>query len=76
MRKQVKVKPNAKRQQVTAQADGSLTVHLKSPPIAGKANQELIQVLADYFQVAKSQIAIHQGSTTRTKVITIETERG
>lgn len=76
MRKQVKVKPNAKRQQVIAQADGSLLVHLKSSPIAGKANQELIQVLADYFQVAKSQVAIQQGHTTRTKLIHIETGRG
>lgn len=75
MKKQVKVKPSARRQQVTEQLDGTLLVHLKSPPIAGKANQELLEVLADHFQVAKSQIVIQRGHTTRTKLIYIETDR-
>lgn len=73
MKKQVKVKPNAKRQQVVEQPDGSLLVYLKSPPVDGKANQELIQVLADYFQVTKSQVLIQQGMTSRTKWVEIDT---
>ncbi|UZQ55301.1 DUF167 domain-containing protein [Trichothermofontia sichuanensis B231] len=73
MKKQVKVKPNAKRQQVVEQSDGSLLVYLKSPPVDGKANQELIRVLADYFQVTKSQVSIQQGMTSRTKWVEIDT---
>lgn len=73
MKKQVKVKPNAKRQQVVEQPDGSLLVYLKSPPVDGKANQELIQVLADYFQVTQSQVLIQQGMTSRTKWVAIDT---
>ncbi len=73
MKKQVKVKPNAKRQQVMEQPDGSLVVYLKSPPVDGKANAELIKVLADYFQVAKSQVSIQQGMTSRTKWVEIDT---
>ncbi len=29
----VKVKPNSKQQSIAEQPDGSLTVHLKSPPV-------------------------------------------
>ncbi len=42
MLKAVKVKPNSKVQKITEEADGSLNVHLKSPPVDGKANEELI----------------------------------
>jgi hypothetical protein len=40
MKKQVKVKPNSKNQSIEEAEDGSLTVHLKSPPVDGKANEE------------------------------------
>ncbi len=40
MHKQVKVKPNSKKQTIEEFADGSLMVHLKSPPRDGKANKE------------------------------------
>ncbi|MEA5502773.1 DUF167 domain-containing protein [Halotia wernerae UHCC 0503] len=43
MQKKVKVKPNSKQQKITEQPDGSLIVHLKSPPVDGKANEELIR---------------------------------
>ena len=42
----VKVKPNSKQQSIAEQPDGSLTIHLKSLPVEGKANQELIMLLA------------------------------
>ncbi len=34
--------------------DGSLIVYLKSPPVDGKANQELIALLAKEFKVTKT----------------------
>ena len=46
MLKQIKVKPNSKHQSIKEELDGSLTIHLKSPPVDGKANQELIKILA------------------------------
>jgi uncharacterized protein (TIGR00251 family) len=58
MQKRVKVKPNAKQQKIEELADGSLNVHLKSPPLDGKANEELIKLLAKDFDVPKSSIRI------------------
>lgn len=66
---QVKVKPNSKQQNITLEPDGSLTVQLKSSPVDGKANQELIALLAKQFQVPKSQISIKLGHTSKTKLI-------
>jgi uncharacterized protein len=72
MKVQVKVKPNSKLQAIKTEADGSLTVHLKSPPVDGKANAELIQVLAKQFGVAKSNIQIKSGHSAKLKLIEIQ----
>ena len=37
----VKVKPNSKQQSIAEQPDGSLTVHLKSPPVEGRAYKRI-----------------------------------
>ncbi|MDY6936108.1 MAG: DUF167 domain-containing protein [Cyanobacteriota bacterium] len=67
----VKVKPNAKQQRITEEGDGSLTIRLQSPPVDGKANRELIEVLSKKFKVPKSQISIKSGATSRYKLIKI-----
>ncbi|MFB2897161.1 DUF167 domain-containing protein [Aerosakkonemataceae cyanobacterium BLCC-F50] len=74
MKKQVKVKPNSKQQNIQEEADGSLIVHLKSPPVDGKANEELIKLLAQKFNVSKSQITIKSGLSSRTKLVEIDTD--
>ena len=68
----VKVKPNSKQQRVTHEENGSLTVHLKSPPVDGKANAELIQVLAKLFDASKSSIRIKSGASSKSKRVEID----
>ncbi len=72
MKIQVKVKPNSKQQMIEQESDGSFTVKLKSPPVEGKANRELIEILAKKFNVSKSQIFIKSGLSSRHKLIIIE----
>jgi len=67
----IKVNPRSAKNEVTPNTDGSLKVKIKASPVKGKANQELIKVLADHFQVAKSQIEIAKGLTGRNKIIKI-----
>ena len=74
-RLQVKVKPNSKKQSIEEAVDGSLTVHLKSPPVDGKANKELIELLAGKFNVPKSQVRIKSGLSSKNKLIEIDTEQ-
>lgn len=68
----VKVKPNSKQQRVTQADDGSFTIHLKSPPVDGKANAELIQLLAKTFAVPKSAIRIKTGASSKSKLVEID----
>ncbi len=72
MQKRVKVKPNSKSPKIIEAEDASLIVHLKSPPIDGKANEELIKVLADKYDVPKSYITIKSGLTSRQKLVEIQ----
>ncbi|MFZ4555325.1 MAG: DUF167 domain-containing protein [Pseudanabaena sp.] len=72
MKKSMKVKPNSKQQSIIEEKDGSLTVHLKSPPVDGKANKELVELLAKKFAVPKSRITIQVGLTGRNKVVNIQ----
>jgi uncharacterized protein len=72
MQKTIKVKPNSKQQKILEQTDGSL--YLKSPPVDGKANEELIKLLAEKFNVPKSHIKIKLGVTSRQKLVEIDTD--
>ena len=69
---QIKVKPNSKQQIIEEALDGSFTIHLKSSPVDGKANKELIEILAKKFDVSKSQIRIKSGLSSRNKLVEIE----
>ncbi len=68
----VKVKPNSKRPRIEREEDGSLTVHLKSPPVDGKANEELIRQIAEMCDVPKSRVRIKSGLSSRNKVLEVE----
>lgn len=74
MKKRIKVKPNAKQQRLIHEEDGSLTVHLKSPPVDGKANAELIKYLAQEFGVTQACISIKSGHASRQKWVEIQVE--
>ncbi len=71
-RLQVKVKPNSKKQEIQTADDGSLIVHLKSPPVDGKANAELVKLLAERFDVPKSCIHIKSGLSSKTKLVEVD----
>ena len=74
MQKSIKVKPNSAQQKITKKADGSLTISLKSPPVDGKANAELIKLLAKKFSIPKSRITIKLGLSSRQKLVIIDTD--
>ena len=75
MQRSIKVKPNSPQQKITEEADGSLTISLKSPPIDGKANTELIKLLAKKFAISKARITIKLGLSSRQKLVVIDLEK-
>ncbi|MGC9970791.1 MAG: DUF167 domain-containing protein [Bryobacteraceae bacterium] len=68
----VRVKPNSKKPRIERAEDGALIAYLKSPPIEGKANQELIARLAERFGVPKSRLRIKSGLASKTKLIEVD----
>ena len=45
----------------------ALKVRIRSAPVDGKANKELIEVLADAFGLPKSAVEFKSGETSKTK---------
>ena len=68
---QVKVKPNARVSVLEQQDDGSFAASLKAPPVDGKANAELVALVARHFGVPKSAVSIKAGAGGRLKLVTV-----
>ncbi len=68
---QLKVKPNARRQSLIEGDDGVWLAQLKSPPVDGKANAELVALLASHFGCRKQDVVIKAGAGARLKRVTI-----
>ena len=70
MRYTIRVIPRAKQNKVVEE-DGRVKVYLTAPPVEGRANQALIEVLAAHFQVRRGDIRIVRGEKSRDKLIQI-----
>ena len=68
---QVKVKPNARVSVLEEGEDGVWQAQLKSPPVDGKANRELVELIAEHFGCAKSAVSIKRGASGRMKLVKI-----
>lgn len=69
---QIKVKPNAREEGLEQLSDGTWLARIKSPPVDGKANEELIRLVAERFKVARARVSIRSGASGRLKRIRIE----
>jgi len=68
---QVRVKPRAKVSELSQVADGTWIAKLKSAPVDGKANEELIGLVADHFRCRKANVTIKAGASARTKLVEV-----
>ena len=68
---QVKVKPNSRGSSLEQRDDGTWHAQLKSPPVDGKANAELIALVAERFGCRKSEVTIKAGASGRSKLVEI-----
>ena len=55
MRILVNVHPNSKKQRIEKDLLGILHIYITQPPLKGKANKAVIEVLANYFKTKKKQ---------------------
>jgi uncharacterized protein len=69
---QVKVKPNARVSTLEEVVGGPWLAQLKSPPVDGKANKELVRLIARHLACPKSAVSIKSGASGRVKWIKID----
>lgn len=69
----VKVNPNARISSLEQSGEEGLwQAKLKSPPVDGKANAELIALVAERFGCPKSAVSIKSGASGRMKLVQIK----
>lgn len=69
---QVKVKPNARVSSLSEMPDGTWLAQIKSPPVDGRANEELVALVAAQFARRKSEVSVKSGASGRMKLVKIE----
>ena len=67
----VTVKPQARKEEIAEIAAGEYRVAVRARAQEGKANEAVIELLAEYFSVPKSTVKIVRGQTSRKKLIEI-----
>jgi uncharacterized protein (TIGR00251 family) len=69
---QVKVTARARESSLTQMPDGTWVAKLKSPPVDGKANAELVALVAEQFGCNKAAVSIKSGAAGRTKLVRVD----
>ncbi len=67
----LQVVPRASKNQIVGIQGDALKIRLNAPPVEGKANDALIQFLAEWLGVARAQIEIIAGHTARRKIVRV-----
>lgn len=68
----VRAKPGARSSDLRLGEDGVWLAQLKSPPVDGRANAELIELVARQFGCPRSAVSIKTGGSGRIKRVRIE----
>jgi len=68
----VRVIPNAKHSEIMGRVGSIVRVRVAAVAVDGKANQELMDFLAEFFDVRPNQVAILRGEKGKEKMIEIK----
>ncbi len=68
---EVKVTPRSSRNEIAGYSEGVIKVKLTAVPVEGEANQALISFLAEICGVARKNVTILKGETSRRKLVEI-----
>lgn len=74
MKLTIHVKPNKKEEWVEKISNTEFVVYTKKPATEGKANEDTVRQLAEYFKIPKSNVSIKTGKTSKIKRIEIEVD--
>ena len=63
----VRAQPRSSRSGIDGLIGDAVKVRIRCAPVDGKANKELIETLADAFDLPKSAVVFKSGETSKTK---------
>lgn len=68
---EIRLKPNARQESIALDEAGVLHVRVNAPPVEGKANAALIELLSDTLAIPKSWLSIKRGAASKNKVVAV-----
>lgn len=68
----VRAQPRSSKAGVDGLLGDAVKVRIRCAPVDGKANKELIETLADAFDLPKSRVVFKSGETSKTKRILLD----
>jgi uncharacterized protein len=67
----VRVQPRASKDEIDGEMGGALKVRLRAPAVEDRANEALVEFLAELLKTSRSAVRILSGERSRTKRIEI-----
>ena len=68
----VKAQPRSSKAGIDGLLGDAVKVRIRCAPVDGKANKELVETLADAFNLPKSRVIFKSGETSQTKRILLQ----
>lgn len=68
----VHVKPGARKNELIWLDDTTAKASVTAAPEKGKANEAVVELLAEHYGVAKSRVRLVRGATTRIKQLSVD----
>lgn len=65
----VLIRPRSSRDEIVGMHEGRLKIKISAPPVDGKANERLTEVLSKAFRVSKSNVEIIRGKSSKLKTV-------
>jgi len=72
VRFRVKVQARARREELAGIQGGVLRLRVTAPPVEGRANQAVVELLAECLRIPKSSIKIAAGGRSPVKLVEVE----
>lgn len=72
MKVTVMVHPNSKKTRIEKGLMEMLHVYVNTPPLEGKANEAVIEILADFFKIKKNEIFLLRGVKSKNKIFEVK----
>jgi uncharacterized protein len=69
---EVRLQPRASRDEIAGERAGRLLVRVTAPPVEGRANKALCELLAKRLRIARSGVTVIRGERSRDKLVRIE----